>query len=153
MRELWSRTLSPGLCGLLSARERGWLVTWDGGGALTVLDVGGTEVAGVRLEAPLGAVACAEDGSAFAAVAGQRLLYLGADLKVRWEQRLGGPAALALEAFGQYVAVADSSGGLRILDRLGKPTATVPTPRPLRFLAFAVERPFLLGAADFGLVA
>src|SRR5579884_3786380 len=109
MRLLWSRTLSPGLCGLLWARERGRLLTWDTAGALTLLDAGGAEAGGVRLTPPLTAVACADDGSAVAALSADRLLYLGADLAVRWERRLSGGTALAVEAFGQYLAVADAA--------------------------------------------
>jgi len=153
MRLLWTRTLSPGLVGLLPARERGWLLAWDAAGALTVLDAGGVEVAGARLARPLTAVACAEDGSALAALAGERLLFLGPDLAVRWDRPSPPGTALAMEAFGQYLAAADPAGALRIVDRRGHVVGSATTPRPLRFLAFAAERPLLLGAADFGLVA
>jgi hypothetical protein len=137
---------------LQAARERGWLLAWDSGGALTLLDFGGTEVGGIRLTPPVTAVACADDGSAIAAVAGQRLLFLGADLAVRWEQSPPGVSALAVEAFGQYLAVALTDGGLNIMDRRGQVVSSTKTPRPLRFLGFAAERPLLIGSADFGLV-
>jgi hypothetical protein len=153
MRLLWSRTLSPSLSGLTSARERGWLLAWDAGGAVTLLDGSGTEVGGLRLTPPLAAVACADDGSALAVLAGERLLLLGSDLAVRWERRLDGGTALAVEAFGQYLAVALSSGSLQVLDRRGQTISSTTTPRPLRFLGFAAEKPLLIGAADFGLVA
>jgi hypothetical protein len=153
MRPLWSRTLSPGLCGLLPARERGWLLAWDAAGALTVLDAAGADVVAARLPQPPTALACAEDGSAVAALAGPSLHFLGPDLAVRWDRRLPGGTAVAVEGLGQYVAAADQAGALLVLDRRGHPVGSATTPRPLRFLAFAAERPLLLGAADFGLVA
>src|SRR5262249_35270436 len=97
----------------------------------------------------------ADDGTAYAA-AGQNgeIWSLAPDLSLRWETKLmARPTALALDSFGQYLAIGDAHGQVRIYDRAGKTISEVTLPRPLHFLVFVPIVPVLLGSADFGLAA
>jgi WD40 repeat protein len=104
---------------------------------------------------PPAAIACAEDGSAYA-VGGSLtpgVCWLEPDLSPRWQRLLPQRVtALALEPHGRYVAAADAGCTLRLLDRRGHTFWQATTPRPLAHLAFVPEKPLLVGAADFGLV-
>jgi hypothetical protein len=60
--------------------------------------------------------------------------------------------AVALDPFGQLLAVADTHSKLHIFNRQGDLVSQVPSARPFHFLAFVPAAPFLIGAADFGLV-
>src|SRR5262249_17911137 len=98
---------------------------------------------------------CADDGSACAAVGGRgEVRWLTPDLMPRWERTLSHPAlAAAMDPFGQYLAVAGARGGPHGFDRTGKQGARGESPRPLHLLAFVPAAPFVVGSADFGLVA
>jgi hypothetical protein len=154
VRPLWSRKLSAAVSGLVLARERGWLLAATAADGLTLFDGdGATQARRQTATAPL-AVAAADDGSAFAALGpGGELWALGPDLALLWEQRLPLRAqAVALEPLGHLLAVADAGANLHVFDRRGHSLWRAATPRPLRHLAFAAEKPLLVGAADFGLL-
>jgi hypothetical protein len=110
-----------------------------------------------RTKAPGNVVAacCADDGSACVVVDEDGQIWrLTPDLMPRGMLRVPGRAvACAMDTFGYFIAIADSAGGLHLLDRDGKPVARARTPRPLLHLAYVPEEPLLLGAADYGLVA
>jgi hypothetical protein len=152
---LWSQTTTAPLRGLALARERGWLIAWDEHHWLSLLNLAGERQGLLQAPAPLTAVCCADDGSAFAtAGTSGQVWFLAPDLMPRWERTLPRPAlALALDPFANYLAAADDSGGLYVFDRLGRTMCQTACPRPLWFLAFVPERPVLVGSAEFGLVA
>jgi hypothetical protein len=143
------------LCGLASARERGWLLAWDAAGGLHLFNRSGERQAWAQAPAPLAAAGCADDGSALAAVGtGGQVWLLAPDLTPRWERLApAGCTAAAIDPYGQYVAAADSGGGLTVFDRGGRPRWRVRGARPLKHVTFVPEKPALAASADFGLTA
>jgi len=74
-------------------------------------------------------------------------------LMMRWQHTLPCAAvAVAMDPFGQYLAVSDSRGNVHLFNRLGQPTKSAQTPRPLHHLAFVPTSAVLVGCADYGLV-
>src|SRR5262249_35684559 len=98
---------------------------------------------------------CADDGSALAAIgAGSEVWWLAPDLSVLWESKLPASAlAVAIDPFGQYLAVGDDRGGLHIYDRHGRTVRQIDSPRALHHLAFVPTAAYLVASSDFGLVA
>jgi hypothetical protein len=153
-KPLWSLATGAPPCGVALARESNQLLAWDEHHWLYLLSPRGERQAQARPVGALAAAAIADDGSALA-VAGTagEVSRLAPDLSPRWQRALRRPAvAVALDPFGRRLAVSDARGGLLLLDRDGRPLWEVQQPRPLHHLAFVPEAPFLLGAADFGLV-
>jgi hypothetical protein len=140
---------------LALARERGWVLTWDANHWIYLLNRTGGRQAQWRTPAKLITACCAEDGSAYAAVGGGgEVWWLAPDLMPRWQRTLPQPAtAAALDPFGQYLAVADQGSQLHLFNPRGKTVFRIPSPRPLHYLAFVPAAPFLVGSADYGLVA
>jgi hypothetical protein len=151
----WSHTLAPGLRGLALAREREGLLAWDQNHWLYVLDHEGQRQGQIHFPGELVAACCADDGSAYAAVGGKgELCWLAPDLMVRWQQTLPQPAlAVAMDPFGQYLAVADVKGGVHFFNCLGQAAGSLTLPRPLHHLVFVPAVPVAVGSADYGLVA
>jgi len=151
----WSHALSHAARGLALAREKGWLLTWDTEDWLYLLNPAGERQAQMHAPAKLAVAACADDGSAYvAAGAHGEIWWLTPDLRTRWQRSVGQPVtALALDPFGQYVAVADSTGGLSLFDCHGRPLTQSQSQRPLHHLAFIPAVPLILGASDYGLAA
>ncbi len=155
IRPAWSLLLGPDLRGIALAREAGLVLVWDAGGNLYLLNRQGERQAHRPLGFAVTAACVADDGSACAAVGPRgEICWLGPDLTVRRHDALPQPAvAAALDPFGQYLAVADNRGKLLLLDRHGRRVTSAESPRPLHHLAFVPAAPFLVGCADFGLVA
>jgi hypothetical protein len=154
LRPTWSLTLGAAPRGLVPAREKGWFLAWDEAHWLYLLGRRGERQAQRRTPGPLAAATAADDGTAYAAVGvGGELWWLAPDLSTRWEGRVPEPTtAVALDPFGQYLAVATERGGLHVYSRLGQPVCRTHHPRPLVHLAFVPASPVLLGAAEYGLV-
>ena len=155
MRLLWSQTIPAPLRGLMLARERATILAWNGQDGLFLFNESGTIQARRPAPVPIGAAACAEDGSA-SIVAGSHspgIHWLAPDLASHRQRPLPQRAtAVAVEPHGRRVAVADSGGTVHLLDASGRTLWQATTPRPLHHLAFVPEKPILVGAADFGLV-
>ena len=154
MRPLWSQTVAPGLCGLSAARERGFFLAWDARHNLYLFNPAGQRQAQTQTPDDLVAACAAEDGHCFAAVGDKGTVYLLApDLTPRWQRAIDRRAtAVAVDAFGQRVAVAGGDGSLHLFDGDGNLLWQASSPRPLHFLTFVPEKPALVGCADFGLV-
>lgn len=131
--------------GTLAADEKDWLY---------LLDRAGRPQAQVPAPRPLAGICCADDGSAFAAVGSHgEVWWLAPDLMPRWQRPLSRPGiAIAMDPFGQYLAVSDTGGGLILFDRQGKRLVQTEVPRPLQHLSFVPEALVLIGSADLGLV-
>jgi hypothetical protein len=131
------------------------LLTWDEKDWLYLLNRRGKLQGQVRTAGRLVAACCADDGSAYAAVGGRgEIWWLAPDLMTTWESVVPKPAvAVAMDPFGQYLAVADAGGHLHLFDRKARPIFQVESPRPFHHLAFVPAAPFLLGSSDYGLVA
>jgi outer membrane protein assembly factor BamB len=153
MRLLWTEAIAPGLQGLALAREGGRLLARDGRHGLFVLDDRGRRLEHRPAPAGLVAACIAADGNTFAAVGNDGKVWLfEKDLTTRWERTFGPGSAVALDSFGDRVAVADAAGGLVLLDRDGRPLWRATCPRPLRLLSFVAEAAVVVGNADFGLL-
>jgi hypothetical protein len=151
----WSQTTPAPLRGLALAREPGTALAWGARQGLFRFDGAGRLLGQASLPAPVVAAGSADDGSICAAVGSAGSLWLlGPDLALRWERSVPRrPLAVALDALGERVAVADAGGGLHVYDRLGRRLWHAEAPRPLQFLAFVPEEPVLVASADYGLVA
>jgi hypothetical protein len=139
---------------LALAREKGWCLIWDEEQYVYLFSRTGATQARTKTPDRIVAACAADDGLAFvvAGIKGE-LWWLAPDLAVRWQQALTHPAlAVALDLFGQYLAVADSQGNLHYFDCQGRPLGHVLCPRPLHHLAFVSSAPQILGCADYGLV-
>jgi hypothetical protein len=136
------------------AHENGFVLAWDEL-CLYLFDRRGRRQAQRRMPAGIAVACCADDGSAYAVLGRDGTLrWLAPDLSERWLQGLGSPGvAAALDSLGQYMAVADSGGDLKILDRHARLISKTRTPRPLHHVAFLPAAPFIIGCADYGLAA
>jgi hypothetical protein len=155
IRLLWTSVLAGSLRGLARAREQGLLLAWDADHWIYLLNHRGQLQGQVQPPGQLTAASCADDGSAFAA-AGSRgeIWWLARDLTISWEQSAGQRTlAVAMDPFGQYLAVTDTSGYLQLFDRRGRRVWQVQAPRPLYHVVFVPAAPVLIGSSDYGLVA
>lgn len=150
----WSQSLQAEPAGLCLAREKGWLLAWDHGQWIYLLNPQGQVQSQVRFSGPIAQCTFADDGSALA-VAGKQgeLRWLSLDLTARWERKLNHPlVAMALDPFGHFLAASDSRGIVHFFDHQGKKLGQVESPRALIHLAFIHSRALVAGCADFGLV-
>jgi len=154
-KTLWSLTTGAPPSGVALARESGQVLAWDEHHWLYLLNGRGERQGQARPLAALAAACCADDGSALAVAGSQgEVMRLAPDLSPRWQRTLSHPAVgAALDPFGRRLAVADLKGSVFLFDRDGRPLWQVQLPRALHHLVFVPEAPFLLAAADFGLVA
>ena len=155
MQLLWSHSLDAPVRGLVAARERQWVLTWDAGHWLRLFNVARRQrQAQSHVRGPLAAAACAEDGLGFARLTAEgRVALLAPDLTPRWEHSLGAPGlAVALAPLGEFLAASDSAGFLHLFAPDGGLVWKTSLPRPFKSLAFVPEKPLLVGCADFGLV-
>ncbi len=151
---LWSQTLASGPRGLALAREKNWVLAWDQHHWLYLFNQTGQRQSQMHFPGSLVSVATADDGSGYAAIGAQgEVLWLAPDFTIRWQKTLPQPLlALAVDPFGQYLAVADNRGSVQILDCLGRPVTSLQTPRPVHHLAFVPAAPWIVASADYGLV-
>lgn len=154
MNPLWTTSIGAAPRGLSLAREVGHILVWDHR-SLHLFERGRQSLASQTMPAPLVSACLADDGSALAAIGVKgEIWFFDGKIKLVWEKQLPQAGlAVALDSFGRFIAACDASGNLRLFDRKGTLLAETKTPRPLRYLAFIPERPALVGAADFGLVA
>src|SRR5205823_4738570 len=106
----------------------------------------GERQAQMHARGKLVAAACADDGSAYVAVgAGGEIWWLAPDLHSRWERSVPHPAtALAVDPFGQCLAVADAGSNVSLFDCRGRPVGRFQSPRSLHHLVFVPTVPFIL---------
>ena len=136
------------------AREPGQVLVWDVEGSLVRLDRLGQIVVRRPGPASLASAAFADDGNTVAAIGKRGQVWMmTAELTVSWERSLPRrPVALALDALGKQLAVADEAGGVHVFDTAGKVVWHTTAARQLVHLAFVPEAPVLIGSAEFGLV-
>lgn len=153
LHALWSRELHGSPRGISLIPERNWLLAWDQSHWLYLLDQSGNSQAQRHLPR-LSSACAASDASAYAAIGEQgQIWWLAPDLMARWERQLPNtPLAVAVDSFGQYLAVSDNRSFVHLFDRPGQAIAQLKLPRPLRYLTFIPAAPAIVGSADFGLV-
>src|SRR5260370_5852244 len=154
-RPAWSAALGSAPLGLTLAREKDWLLAWDQGHWLYLLNQAGQRQGQFHFPGTLAAACCADDGSAYAAAGNKgEIVWLAPDLMPRWQHTLLQPAlAAAMDPFGQYLVVADTRGHLTLFNNQGQEKISLQTARPMHHLAFVPMAPVLVGSADYGLVA
>jgi hypothetical protein len=143
------------LRGLSAARERGGLLLWDAKHNLFLFNHAGQRQAQAKAPGDLVAACAAADGRSCVAVGEQGQVWLLApDLTPRWQRSIDVRCtAVALDGFGERIAVAGGDGSLHLFDETGTPLWKTGSPRPLHFVGFVPERPALAASADYGLVA
>jgi PQQ-like domain len=151
---LWSHKLSSPAAGVALACETGHVLAWDVSHRIALLNRRGTLLASNTQPRSIAAAAIADDGSSLAVADDQSVAWLRADLSPRWRKTLTSRAtAVALDSFGRCLAVADAGNRLHLFNKAGLPIGDpLSTPRPLYHLLFLAAEPFLIGAADFGLL-
>jgi hypothetical protein len=154
MRLAWSRLLPAIPSGLSLAREAGWFLIRDVEDQLGRFDRQGQCEHRQRALAPLVAAVLSDDGKTAAAVGKRGQVWgMTCDLVPIWQRSIRPrPVALALDAHGKRLAVADEAGGLHLFDRTGQLMWHTSVARPLIHLAFVPEAPVLIGSAEYGLV-
>ncbi len=151
----WSLTVSAAVRGLSLARESGAVLIRDDNHWLYLLNASGARQAQLRAPKDLTVSASSDDGSTLLAGGKEGDVWsLAPDLMPRWQRSLGKRIeALAVSQLGGHIAVSDAGANLTLFTRKGNRVWQVQSPRPLRFIAFVPEEPFLVGSADYGLVA
>lgn len=155
MRSVWSRQVPSIPLGLSLARESGSLLVLDAEHHLSRYDRNGQIEWRQRAPGSVTAAVLSDDGKTLAALGKRGQIWLmTADLVPIWEQVLPQrPRALALSALGERLAVSDEGGGLHLFDRKGRLLWHSLAAKPFLHLAFVPESPYLVGAAEFGLVS
>ena len=150
----WSFATDAPLVGLELARETGEVLAADASGGLYLLDRRGQVVSLSRGFHALGALAWSDVGTGGALVMGEtRLCRLNRQLKVDWSLDLPDVIrTIAVDPFGQYVAVCLAGGGNVVFDPHKRQVGAFDTMRPLSFVQFLSSEPTLIGAADYGLL-
>ncbi len=136
------------------SREQGSCLVWDDSDHISLIDRTGRFRSQFHAPDRIACAAASDDGSAIAAAFGSgKLAFFGDDFTPQWEKSLPySIRSVALDSFGQYLAVGDKSGALHAIDRKGNVIWQTSTARPLLYLGFIPESPHVVGAADFGLV-
>lgn len=151
----WNVLTEGPLKGLGLARESGSILAWDGADQLYLIDLRGEFRSVTRSPGKVMIAACSDDGSRIALLCeGARLWLLDADLGVIAERSAPpDPVALAIDPHGRYVLVTSRSGLNQFYGRHGKPAGRFEAHQPLAFAVFVPDRPILIAAAAYGMLA
>src|SRR4051812_45008789 len=151
---VWTVLTDSPLKGLALAREAGAILAWDAGGPGYLLDLNGQHRSVSRARGRVSAGTISDDGALVALlVEGGRLLLLSADLEPIADRPAPSEAsAIAVDPHGRYVAVASRMSVTQLFTRHGRSAGKFETRQALAHLAFIPDRPFLVGAAAFGLI-
>ncbi|AGA29095.1 WD40 repeat domain-containing protein [Singulisphaera acidiphila] len=150
----WTVHTEAPLKGMALAREAGTILAWDERGQLYLLDLLGNHRSVSR--APDRVVAgTISDNGAFIALLGEgsRLWFLGADLDLIADRPAPPDATnLAVDPHGRYLAVGSRLSMIQFYNRHGKQAGRLETRHAMAHLVFVPDRPFLLGAATYGML-
>ena len=151
----WTVLTEAPLKGIGLAREAGSLLVWDDADQLYLLDLYGEYRSVARAPGKILAAAISDDGSRAALLLdGPRLCLLDADLGVVSE-RAAPPESIGLgiDPHGRFVIVSSRMSVNHIYNRHGKPAGRFNTHQPLAFLQFLADKPTLISAASYGMIA
>ncbi|MBX3436438.1 MAG: hypothetical protein KF861_03035 [Planctomycetaceae bacterium] len=150
----WRFTAEACLTGLSLAAETGEVLATDEIGSIYRIDRSGEYSAVTRLRDPIQHVAFSDDGQFVAALAAETQVHrFNRQLQTVW--RLDLPERclqVAIDPYGQYIAVSLADGGNLVFDAQKRRVAGFATIRPLKHLKFLTGRAALLAAAEHGLV-
>ena len=152
----WTIVTESPLKGLAFAREAGRILAWDEGNQLYLLSAQGESLSFSRVPHRITAGAISDEGSLIALLGegeDASLLLLNGDLHVEVERPAPTEASfLTIDPHGRYVAVGSRLGAVTFLNRFGRAAGRLETIQPVAHLCFLADRPFLVGAAAFGML-
>ena len=152
----WTIVTESPLKGLALAREAGRILAWDEGNQLYLLSAQGESLSFSRVPQRITAGAISDEGSLIALLGegdDASLVLLNADFDVEVERPAPTEASfLTIDPHGRYLAIGSRVGAVSFLNRYGRPAGRLETIQPLAHLCFLADRPFLIGAAAFGMM-
>ena len=155
--ESWTVVTESPLKGMAFAREAGRVLAWDEGNQLYLLNAQGEMTSSNRSPSRVLAGAISDDGTLVVILCDHDeagLLLLSGDLEIQAERAAPGEASfVATDPFGRYVAVGSRLGAVQLVNRHGRAAGRIETIQPIAHLCFVPDRPFLVGAAAFGMLA
>jgi hypothetical protein len=151
----WTVLTDGPLKGLALAREAGTILAWDERDQLYLLDLRGRHRSVSRAPNRVIAGAISDNGALIALLGeGARLWLFGADLDLLADRPAPPEAAtLAIDPHGRYFVVGTRLCLNQFYNRHGRQAGRFETRQALAHLVFVPDRPFLLGAATYGLLA
>lgn len=150
----WSLSTEAPLVALQFARETGEVLAADAIGGLYHIDRAGTISNITHGPAPIRVIAWSDTGAGGIALVGDEKLYwFNRRLMFQgWLEHAEPVLGLALEAHGNYAAVTLASAKTIIYDANRKKVRRFSSQRPLIAIEFLINRPALIGVAEYGLL-
>ena len=152
----WTIVTEAPLKGLAFAREAGRILAWDEENQLYLLNALGESLSFSRVPQRIMAGAISDEGSLIALLGegdDAGLLLLNADFGVGVERPAPSESSfLTIDPHGRYVAIGSRLGAVSFLNRFGRAAGRLETIQPVAHLCFLADRPFLVGAAAFGML-
>lgn len=151
----WTQEMNSPLTAFAHARESGEVFCADQSGTLWKFNAAGEVVAVQKLTEAPRAIAWSDDGRQGIALLGQHYLsWINESLEVRETLQIpDATVAVAIDPYGEYIAVSVSEGSTLLFDGPRAPIQTIPSLRPLTKLQFLTLVPEIVGIADSGLIA
>jgi hypothetical protein len=154
----WTVVTDAPLVGATLAREAGTILAWDEANQLYLLNLLGEHLSTSRFPSKVRFGAISDDGSLIALLgeggADAGLVLLSADFDVLVERSAPSePTFLVIDPHGRYLAVGSRGGGVSLFNRYGRGVGRFEAIQPFAHLCFIPDRPFLVGAAAFGMLA
>jgi hypothetical protein len=149
----WSLSTDAPLVGLRLARESGDVLAADASGGLYHIDRTGKLANVTRGPSPIRAIAWSDVGTGGIALIGDEKLYWfnGRLLFQGWLELSQPVLGLALEAYGTHAAVSFANCTTSLYDASRKRVRSFSSLQPLTMLEFLVNRPGLIGVAEYGM--
>jgi len=152
----WTIVTDAPLKGLAFAREAARILAWDEGNQLYLLNAQGESLSYTRVPHRITAGAISDEGSLIALLGegeDASLILLNGDLHVEVERPAPTEASfLTIDPHGRYIAIGSRVGAVTFLNRFGRAAGRLETIQPVAHLCFLADRPFLVGAAAFGML-
>ncbi|MFO1020571.1 MAG: WD40 repeat domain-containing protein [Planctomycetales bacterium] len=151
----WTHESNVPLTAFAYARESGQVFCTDKSGHLWRFSPAGEVDAVQKLSEAPRAIAWSDDGTRGVGLFGENhLSWINSSLAVRETLQLPDTTvALAIDPYGEYIAVSTSSGSILVFDGPRQPVLHIDTLRPLTKLQFLTLKPELIGISDSGLIA
>lgn len=150
----WTHESNSPLTAFAYARESGEVFCAEKSGELWRFSPAGEISAVQKLGQAPRAIAWSDDGARGVGLFGENhLSWLNSSLEIRETLELPDAAiAVAMDPYGEYVAISTSDGSILIFDGPRQPLQRIDTLRPLTKLIFLTLKPELIGIADSGLI-
>jgi hypothetical protein len=150
----WSQSTDAPLVALRLARETGEVLAADAIGGLYHINRAGKIANLTHGPSPIRAIAWSDTGAGGIALVGDEKLYwFNRDLRFQgWLEHSEPVLGLALEAHGDYAAVSLPSAMTIVYDANRKSVRRFHSLQPLIALEFLVNRPAIVGVAEYGLL-